>query len=124
MRCNCPKIVKTKSIQCELGDLRLEIPDMEIKHGDRIRICFVQTPKTVDGYNMPVQVKVNGSGYDILHNRTQCGCGVPTKLYQSQLQNTPCGKVKARQYIDVVYSGSLYKFAYVGPCRCLPNPMI
>lgn len=112
------KVVKTTAIEANGNVLKLTIPDMVLHHGQHIRVCFAQIPPVITDGPLKVKVEVNGDVVKILHNRAQGAFGTFTKLYSDQLQQA-YGRVKARQYIDLIYSSDTNSFAYCGPCRVL-----
>ena len=120
--CNCNRIVKTTSIE-EVGDIvELIIPDMELHHGQHVRICFAQTPPAITTPGpLKVDVVVNGVKVPVIQSRMNGAYGAVSFLYTDQLQQCCNGTIKARQYIDVIYSSDTISFNYVGPCHCLPR---
>lgn len=117
---NCIKTVKTTEIAIVGDSLVLTIPDMELRHGQCVRICFAQTPPVIEKVPLTVVVKVDGTELFVAQNRMDGAYGALSHLYSGQLQNC-CGKIKARQYIDLIYGSDTESFMYVGPCRCLPR---
>ncbi len=118
--CNCNKIVKTTAIEASSDILTLTIPDMELRHGQHIRICFAQVPPVISTTPVKVAISVNGDKFNVLQSRMNGAYGAVSFLYNDQLQQC-CGKIKARQYIDLVFSSDTESFNYWGPCRCLPR---
>lgn len=117
---SCTKIVRTTDISVSGDSLVLTIPDMELRHGQHIRICFAQNPPVISKVPLTLIVEVNGTGVFVLQNRMNCAYGALSHLYSDQLQSC-CGKIKARQYIDLIYGSDTESFMYAGPCRCLPR---
>ena len=117
---NCFKTVLTNDIRPNGEYLSLIIPDMELRHGQHIRICFAQTPPAPEKEPMKMSVIVSSENVPIVQSRMDGACGALSFLYTDQLQSC-CGKIKARQYVDLVYSSDTLTFNYVGPCRCLPR---
>ncbi len=117
---NCIKTVRTTSIESSVDILTLTIPDMELRHGQHIRVCFAQNPP--DNITIPIKVvvSVNGEKINVLQNRMQDAYGALSFLYSDQLQSC-YGKIKARQYIDLIYGADTVSFMYCAPCRCLPR---
>lgn len=120
---NFTKTVKTTAIAISGDSLALTIPDMELRHGQHIRICFAQIPPVIPTVPLTVAVIVNGDGVFVFQNRMDSACGSLSHLYSDQLQSC-CGKIKARQYIDLIYGSDTESFMYAGPCRCLPRANI
>lgn len=120
---NCVTTVKTTDIAIVGDSIALAIPDMELRHGQHIRICFAQIPPVIPTVPLTVAVVVNGDGVFVFQNRMSCAFGALSHLYSDQLQSC-CGKIKARQYIDLIYSSDTESFMYCGPCRCLPRANI
>ncbi len=118
--CNCMKIVKTTAIEASTDILTLTIPDMQLRHGQHIRVCFAQTPPVISTAPTKVAISVNGDKFAVVQDRMNCAFGALSNLYSDQLQSC-CGQIKARQYIDLVFSSDTEVFSYVGPCRCLPR---
>ncbi len=116
---DCKKTVLTTAIEASSDILTLTIPDMELRHGQHIRVCFAQNPPVVTN-PIKVVISVGGNKFDVIHDRMVGAFCAVSYLYSDQLQNC-CGKIKARQYIDIVYSADTETFNYVGPCRCLPR---
>ena len=115
---NCIKVVTTAAEYCA-GTLQLTIPDTVLHHGDRLRICIAQKPTGTPTGKDNVTVKDGRGTFIVFHNRSCNRLCVPGKLYAAQLQETACGELRVRQYIDVVYSADLMNLAYTGPCRTL-----
>lgn len=118
--CDCVKTVKTTNIEISGDSLMLTIPDMELRHGQHVRICFAQIPPVIPKVPLTVIVYVNSAGTFVAQTRMDGAYGALSHLYTDQLQSC-CGKIKARQYIDLVYGADTESFMYVGPCRCLPR---
>ena len=111
--------VVTESVEYNCGALQLTIPDTVLYHGDCVRICIAQKPTGTPTGKDSVSVKDGRGTFTIIHNRDCNAPCIPSKLYASQLQHTPCGQIRVRQYIDVIYSANLMNMAYVAPCRQL-----
>lgn len=120
--CNCNRVVKTISID-DLSDIiELVIPDMELRHGQFIRIVFAQTPPVVTTpAPAKVDVFVNGVKIPVVQSRMNGAYGALSFLYTDQLARNCDNTIRARQFIDVIYSADTVSFNYVGPCRCLPR---
>lgn len=117
---NCFKTVLTTDIAPNGEYLSLTIPDMELRHGQHIRICFAQIPPVSGEEPLKMSVITNAQNFPIIQTRMDGACGAVSFLYSDQLQSCN-GKIKARQYVDLVYSADTLAFGYVGPCRCLPR---
>ena len=116
------RIVRTTKIVDNTNQLELYIPDTELKHGDIIRVCFAQTPP--DGVDPAAHVTIfnDGKGFSVFHTRSCKASGALTYLDVAHLAHTPCGRIKGRQFIDVVYSDDKFTcFMYVGPCGAFHN---
>ncbi len=118
--CNCFKTVRTTAIEAGNDTLTLTIPDMELRHGQHIRVCFAQTPPVISTAPAKVNVSVNAENIPVTQTRMEGACGALSLLYSDQLQSC-CGHIKARQYLDLVFSADTKTFNYCGPCRCLPR---
>lgn len=121
---NCMKVVKTTAIEASTDILTLTIPDMELRHGQHLRICFAQTPPMISTAPAKVDVSVNGEKLPVAQTRMDGAYGAISNLYSDQLQTCCNGEIKARQYLDLVFSSDTKTFNYVGPCRCLPRANI
>lgn len=121
---SCNHIVKTTAIETAGTTLELVIPNMQLRHGQHIRICFAQTPPIISSPPYKVEVAVNGDKITIVQDRMIGGNGAISFLYSDQLLRDCAGNIKSRQFIDLIYAADTETFIYVGPCRCLPRANI
>lgn len=116
-KCNC---VKTTAIEASTDILTLTIPNMQLRHGQHIRLCFAQTPPEISTAPAKVDISVNGEKIPAVQTRMDGAFGAVSFLYSDQLQSC-CGQIKARQYLDLIFSADTKSFNYCGPCRGLPR---